>query len=545
MVSLKYALPVAFAVLTLSLWRIQNSLARIEQFVDGSSAAVEAYFPEWGLLKDGQSTAIGDITVTSLLRGENESTGANRHERSEVSKESRIQSNVPEFSNNINEVNPVLKPPLSRIGKDGSATSDERSPPNSRAFLLSDNAAYCNASYKYTRHSRRCLVPRYPDGTRADIVEVPRDEVQLLLREGSAFGMFPDGTRAAFLGRTFNNLMQVYSAVVAARACGKMVVLPRRIKYDYKEDNVRTSSFVDCVDFRDAPVPDPFPYFDRAAFCNLTDTLDGIGGERTGRKKAEAVTRYWHHGRDYGLFPLPSDNFFDLARLEGKRALLTYWGIRPNSYRCQLCSGSPKESVVAYARGADIFEKNWIGHKGQPPLDFYVRAIRHSNAKEVVLVSSDYKNPVVAALENYNWTAGDGWENTQVHVDARIGTSYSAVLRLIFCASVLILGNTSMGPVAMFSPNARRVYMGRILLNQTIGDGDNRLEGPAGVAPEIKWNIPNERNTHSLVARVAEEMKVYGYSTKSNYTPHYKWENTADQLTEMITYQNGTLILLD
>lgn len=385
---------------------------------------------------------------------------------------------------------------------------------------------------------------------------------------------------AGWAGRRFNNLKQIYMALVSARACGMAVVLPRATVD-------RSPGMFNCVDYRGSrPIAGvkgkgniSFPQFDRDEFCDFS-VLEDIDKNET--SLANAVSQYWHswrdwHGwRDYKVFPFQvPDPYFSGVAMEAKRTTLAYGGVTSGSYKCQPCSEGGdgvnangilnNDTIVAYVRGGDIFEGEGkvARQKGQPPLDFYVQAIRHSNATRVVVVSMDRRNPVVQALEGYDWT-GDG--GAPIKVITRVGDEFDVSLRLIFCTRKLILGNTSMAILALFGPNAGLIYIGRMSIRNSAGNAGAdplslKTRSPTSspqngtdtaIAPLVKgntvtrgtWVMPNERQTGPLLATVPG-LRVYGYASGMEYSPYnHKWTMSGHQMRQMVEYKGGALVRL-
>ena len=205
-----------------------------------------------------------------------------------------------------------------------------------------------------------------------------------------------------------------------------------------------------------------------------------------------------------------------------------YLGIQYDSFGCQQCPDKGKDQVVAYLRGEDIFADNVHARYGQPPLDYYIKAIDIATSKEkaseVVIVSYDRANPVVDALEVYLNTTSR--RKDEISVVSEIGLPYVQVLKRMYCAKSIILGFSTMnGHIA--DGNAQSVFHPR-RFNESNNCGVRNsvfLSQPEKAAKWIDTRTSYVYNRHD-----------YKYSVVDS-----DWTNSPDQLQEMLSFVNGTI----
>ena len=208
---------------------------------------------------------------------------------------------------------------------------------------------------------------------------------------------------------------------------------------------------------------------------------------------------------------------------DAKRSVFAYWGVELGRYQCTPCSLTDKHQTIVYIRSGDIFTTTPEKSYGQPPLDFFVKAIKQTGARSITIASQDWGNPVLKALQSSNLTSSGEYS-----IDFQVGgDNYEAILKMIFCAQTLITGVTSMLTMSSYSPNLEEFYLGRVNYHGKLSN----------------WQIPHAVGGRHLLPVLANP-KVHGYIA-GDYSPYKSWLNTPEQLDEMINYRNGKLVRLD
>lgn len=413
----------------------------------------------------------------------------------------------------------------------------------------SGSAEYCDLSFTSDMENYKCLVPISASPSySASIRLLTRSEfnyLRLLDAYGShAFAMFPnDQEDIVWAGRRFNNLHEIYNALIVAKACGRMVVLPRRLSEGSTSVKINgLTSFFDCVDFRRGDDERSRTWWegvsqeDQMKFCDVSVTAE---------MESQETSRYYRN-RGKSMFTGQNTAKFDAVRAEAKRYALAYWGMASKgSYRCRPCEERSSQKVVAHVRSGDVFDSSissdTTGHKGQPPLNFYVQAILHSGANEVTVIAEDWSNPILSALKEFDW---DG-KKSQIKLDFRVGEDYEEDLRLMFCADVVVIGNTSIAASLPFWPNLKAGYIGRTV------DIDGVVT-PHESKPLVTIPLPCERCEtidepwlQPLFKEMGIRAKIFGYVAFEDYEPFQNWRVSRDQVDQMLTYNRGTLVAMN
>eukprot|EP00903_Cladosiphon_okamuranus_P010925 g10319.t1 len=175
------------------------------------------------------------------------------------------------------------------------------------------------------------------------------------------------------------------------------------------------------------------------------------------------------------------------------------------------------ENLVIHIRSGDIFTKPHPKY-GQPPLQFYLRAIEHRNWGRVDVVTNGNTdisgrngsiNPVVTALEE---VFGDGeLQNIYFHKDR---TFEEDLLSMLCTNGGLVTARSTMARPLTYLSAASRVYF-----SFRCHDVLDNVE-----------HMPSGRKRHKQVFHA-----IYS-EPLMNYSPYRHWNATLYQISEMLTF---------
>ncbi|CAB1107139.1 unnamed protein product [Ectocarpus sp. CCAP 1310/34] len=168
-------------------------------------------------------------------------------------------------------------------------------------------------------------------------------------------------------------------------------------------------------------------------------------------------------------------------------------------------------NLVVHVRSGDIFVRPHPDY-GQPPLQYYVRAIQDQEWDRVDVVTDGIVdethaiNPVVPALEA-KVAEGELAGNIHFHKNRTIGED----LRYMICADGFVAARSTLRHVVSHHSSAKRMYF------------------PMACNEKLKTLSTERPGT-----------QVFGMASwNDQYTVYQRWNNTADQLTEMMTFDVG------
>ncbi|CAN0323051.1 unnamed protein product [Pylaiella littoralis] len=172
--------------------------------------------------------------------------------------------------------------------------------------------------------------------------------------------------------------------------------------------------------------------------------------------------------------------------------------------------GGGEGTLVIHVRSGDAFGEHPLSSYGQPPLQFYMKAIQHANWDRVDFVTNGHENgglsPVITALEA-KVAAGELSTTINFHTNR----SMEEDLRSMMCANGLGLARSSLADLVGFHSKAKRIYAPR--------ECDFRYNRLALFRPEVQ--------VYGL---------IWPHLGPGRYGVYKKWENTPGQRREMLEY---------
>eukprot|EP00903_Cladosiphon_okamuranus_P021969 g20199.t1 len=172
-------------------------------------------------------------------------------------------------------------------------------------------------------------------------------------------------------------------------------------------------------------------------------------------------------------------------------------------------------NLVIHIRSGDIFTSHPHPKYGQPPLQFYLRAIEHRNWDRIDVVTSGNGtqdggiNPVVTALEE---AFGDGeLQNIHFHKNR---TFEEDLLSILCTAGGLVTARSTMANPLVYHSAASRVY----------------ISGGCGEIVDNIERMSSVQKRHKQIYRA-----IYSEPTKQ-YSPYRSWNGTSDQIAEMLSF---------
>lgn len=118
----------------------------------------------------------------------------------------------------------------------------------------------------------------------------------------------------------------------------------------------------------------------------------------------------------------------------------------------QSANHASKGGLTLHIRSGDVFSEHPHPGYGQPPLSFYTRVILHNKPKNVVVLSEDHLNPVVAEL--VSWCQVRGLLVTQ------ISSGLASTVSELVAAEALAAGRGTFVPAALsLKPKERDIYL--------------------------------------------------------------------------------------
>ena len=189
------------------------------------------------------------------------------------------------------------------------------------------------------------------------------------------------------------------------------------------------------------------------------------------------------------------------------------------------------ESLVVHVRSGDIFSGRSGGLKnfGQPPLQYYLDAIKSQVWKSVTIITFAKKDfqisPVFLELEDMN-CRGDLGENVRLYRNR----DWTVDLRSMLCADALVMSKSSTHCMTLAFTRARKLFV-----PTTCGSEKKYMRG-------FSTGKRYPGNTNVMNAEFPDA-DVYGikWGEESEYSVYKKWGNTPEQYQEIVSFTDLTL----
>lgn len=175
----------------------------------------------------------------------------------------------------------------------------------------------------------------------------------------------------------------------------------------------------------------------------------------------------------------------------------------------ELTSPPPADELLVHVRSGDLFGDKPHPRYGQPPLTFYALAIERALAigfRRIRIVAEDRLNPIVDALEHHLAAAG-------IPVVMQVGEELGTDLATLLAARGLVFGVGTFGSaICMLSSKAEVVF---------------------------------EASRSSVYRHSFPHLDVVSVRLTGAYGPFAQWDNSPEQISEMLTYPASALQIVD
>ncbi|CAM9534007.1 unnamed protein product [Ectocarpus sp. 13 AM-2016] len=198
-------------------------------------------------------------------------------------------------------------------------------------------------------------------------------------------------------------------------------------------------------------------------------------------------------------------------------------GVRKNPVGSEEEEGRSANTLVMHVRSGDIFVDPVVSGYGQPPLQYYVRAVNHQKWDRVDIVTNgrtkkmNVLNPVIPALE-VMFAEGELTGNIHFHKDRTMEEDF---LSMMCVDGGLVTVRSSLSLLLAHHSSASRLYFPRPCAGS--------LEFYTRGSPDASLNDLDDE---------LQGVKVYGVKPlgMERYSLDVSWNNTADQMKEMLTF---------